>query len=168
MTHKRASWTNVRSYYAANVGNIDGSATTEIDAPIAEVFAVAADVEGSPRWQPEIKVAEVRKRDADGRQVLVHTETDAKVRTLGSDLRFSYDEPKGLSWVQEEGDLKSVEGKWEFEDLGDGRTRATYTMSVDLGRMLGMVIRGPLVGVLRGQIVESMPGKLKAFMEEDD
>jgi len=151
--------------FTACVGTIDGSATAEIEAPIADVFAIAADVEGSPRWQPEIKVAEVRKRDADGRQVLVHTETDAKVRALSSDLRFSYDEPTGLSWVQEEGDLKSVEGSWEFEDLGDGRTRATYSMSVDLGRMLGMLIRGPLVGVLRGQLVESMPGKLKGFVE---
>ena len=66
---------------------------------------------------------------------------------------------------QGSGDLKSVEGSWELEDLGDGRTRATYSMSVDLGRMLGMVIRGPLVGVLRGQLVESMPGKLKGFIE---
>src|SRR3954463_16772075 len=148
------------------MGTIDGSASVEIEAPIAEVFAIAADVEGSPRWQPEIKVAEVRDRDGDGRQVLVHTETDAKVRTLSSDLRFSYDEPRGLRWIQEDGDLKSVEGSWEFEDLGDGRTRATYWMSVDLGRMLGMVIRGPLVGVLRGQLVESMPGKLKGFVEK--
>jgi uncharacterized membrane protein len=148
------------------MGTIDGSASAEIDAPIAEVFAVAADIENSPRWQPEIKVAEVRERDAEGRQVLVHTETDAKVRRLGAELRFTYDEPKGLSWVQEDGDLKSVEGSWRLEDLGDGRTRATYSMSVDLGRMLGMVIRGPLVGVLRGQLVESMPGKLKAFVEK--
>ncbi len=148
------------------MGTIDGSASAEIEAPIAEVFAVAADVEGSPRWQPEIKVAEVRERDGDGRQVLVHTETDAKVRTLASNLRFSYDEPAGLGWVQEDGDLKAVEGRWEFEDLGDGRTRATYSMSVDLGRMLGMVIRGPLVGILRGQLVESMPGKLKGFVEK--
>jgi hypothetical protein len=28
-----------------------------------------------------------------------------------------------------------------------------------------MVIRGPLVGVLRGQLVESMPEKLKRFIE---
>jgi ribosome-associated toxin RatA of RatAB toxin-antitoxin module len=145
---------------------ISGSASAEIAAPIDEVFAIAADVEGSPRWQPEIKVAEVIERDADGRQILVHTETDAKVRSLGADLRFSYDEPDGLSWVQEEGDLKSIEGSWSFEDLGDGRTRATYEMTVDLGRMLGMVIRGPLVGVLRGQLVESMPGKLKDFVEK--
>jgi hypothetical protein len=144
---------------------IHGSASAEIEAPIAEVFEVAADVEGSPRWQPEIKVAEARERDAEGRQVLVHTETDAKVRTLSADLHFSYDPPHGLSWVQERGDLKSIEGSWEFEDLGDDRTRATYSMTVDLGRMLGMVIRGPIVGVLRGQLVESMPGKLKRFVE---
>ena len=99
---------------------IEGSATTVIEAPIAEVFGVAADVEGSPRWQPEIKVAECEEHGPNGEQVLVHIETDAKVRTLTSEMRFSYDEPDGLSWVQEEGDLKSVEGSWEFEDLGDG------------------------------------------------
>ena len=144
---------------------IEGRASTEIDAPIAEVFEVAADVEGSPRWQPEIKRAEVLERDADGRQVLVHTQSDAKVRTLGSTLRFDYEEPTSITWEQTDGDLKSVRGSWALEDLGGGRTRATYWMEVDLGRMLGMVIRGPLVGVLRGQMVESMPGKLKAFVE---
>jgi uncharacterized membrane protein len=144
---------------------IEGSASTEIEAPIAEVFAVAADVEGSPRWQPEIKKAECLERDADDRQVLVRTETDAKVRTLSSTLRFSYEEPTAIRWEQTNGDLKSVRGSWALEDLGGDRTRATYRMEVDLGRMLGMVIRGPLVGVLRGQIIESMPGKLKAFVE---
>jgi hypothetical protein len=146
---------------------ISGSASIEIDAPIDEVFGVAADVEGSPRWQPEIKVATPLEHDGDGRQVLVHTETDAKVRRLGADLRFSYDAPTSVRWTQERGDLKSVDGSWTFEDLGDGRTRATYEMTVDLGRVLGMVIRGPLVGVLRGQLVESMPGKLKGFVEAE-
>jgi uncharacterized membrane protein len=146
---------------------IEGSASTEIEAPIGEVYAVAADVEGSPRWQPEIKVAECLDRDRAGNQVLVRTETDAKVRTIGSTLRFTYEEPTRIAWEQEDGDLKSVEGSWSLEDLGDGRTRATYAMTVDLGRMLGMVIRGPLVGVLRAQLVESMPGKLKDFVEKN-
>ncbi len=143
---------------------IQGSASTVIEAPIDAVYAVAADVENSPRWQPEIKRAEVVERHGD-EQVLVETETDAKVRTLKSTLRFSYDPPHGLSWRQESGDLKSVEGSWSFEDAGDGKTQATYEMTVDLGRMLGMVIRGPLVGVLRGQLVESMPDKLKKDVE---
>jgi uncharacterized membrane protein len=144
---------------------IEGSATADIDAPIEEVFAVAADVEGSPRWQPEIKSVEVLERNDDDHQVLVELRTDAKARTIKSTMRFGYDDPTGISWEQTDGDLKSVRGSWEFEDLGDDRTRATYWMEVDLGRMLGMVIRGPLVGVLRGQLVESMPGKLKAFIE---
>jgi uncharacterized membrane protein len=61
---------------------IEGRASADIDAPIEEVFAVAADVEGSPRWQPEIKAVEVRETNEDGHQVLVEIETDAKVRTL--------------------------------------------------------------------------------------
>ena len=87
------------------------------------------------------------------------------MRTLKSTLRFSYEPPNAIRWSQEDGDLKSVDGSWSFEDLGDGTTKATYEMTVDLGRMLGMVIRGPLVGVLRGQLVESMPDKLKKDVE---
>lgn len=148
------------------MGTIHGSASCEIEAPIDAVYAVAADVEGSTRWQPEIKVAECIERDG-GEQVLVHMETDAKVRTLGAEMRFSYEAPTRISWTQEEGDLKSVEGSWELEDLGGGRTAVTYELEVDLGRVLGMVIRGPIVAVLRGQLVDSMPEKLKGFVESE-
>jgi ribosome-associated toxin RatA of RatAB toxin-antitoxin module len=148
------------------MGKIEGSAGTEVDAPIAAVYAIAADVEGSPRWQPEIKLAECTERDGGGNQVLVRMETDAKVRRLGSTIRFSYQPPDRISWAQEDGDLKSIEGSWELEDLGGGRTGVTYSLEVDLGRMLGMVIRGPVVGVLRGQLIDSMPEKLKRFAEE--
>jgi ribosome-associated toxin RatA of RatAB toxin-antitoxin module len=149
------------------MGKINGSASAEIEAPIATVYEAAADVEASPRWQPEIKVAECIERDGSDNQVLVHMETDAKVRRLGSDIRFSYEEPRRISWVQEDGDLKSVEGSWELEDLGGERTRVTYWLEVDLGRTLGLLIRGPLVGVLKGQLVNNMPKRLKSFVEDD-
>jgi uncharacterized membrane protein len=149
------------------MGTIGGSASAEIEAPIDAVFEVAADVEGSPRWQTEIKLAECLERGGGGEQLLVHMETDARVRRIGSDIRFSYEAPRRISWRQEEGELKSVEGSWELEDLGGGRTRATYSLEVDLGRMLGMVVRGPIVGVLRGQMIDGMPGKLKGFVEAE-
>lgn len=144
---------------------IEGNASVEIDAPIAEVFEAAADVENCTRWQPEIKSTEVLERDGDGRQVLVHTEADIKVKQIGSDLRFSYDEPTGMDWEQEDGPLKSLHGSWRFEDLGENRTRATYTMKVDLGRVLGMLVRGPVVDVVRQRLAETMPAKLKSFVE---
>jgi ribosome-associated toxin RatA of RatAB toxin-antitoxin module len=149
------------------MGKIDGTSSAEIEAPIAAVYEAAADVEASPRWQPEIKLAECLERDGNGNQVLVHMETDAKVRRLSSDIRFSYEKPNRISWVQEDGDLKSVEGSWEFEDLGEERTRVTYWLEVDLGRTLGLLIRGPLVGVLKGQLVNNMPKRMKRFVEDD-
>jgi ribosome-associated toxin RatA of RatAB toxin-antitoxin module len=148
------------------MGKINGSSSTEIEAPVAAAYAAAADVEGSVRWQPEISVVECLDRDDVGNQVLVHMEIDAKVRRLAADLRFSYEEHRRISWVQEKGELKSVEGSWEFEDLGAGRTRVTYWLEVDLGRTLGLLIRGPLVGVLKGQLLSTMPGRLKRFVEE--
>jgi ribosome-associated toxin RatA of RatAB toxin-antitoxin module len=149
------------------MGTIEGTASAEIAAPIAAVYAIAADVESAPRWQPEIKLSECVEHDRKGNQTLVRMETEAKVRRLSSTFRFSYEQPTRIAWTQEEGDLKSVEGSWELEDLGDGRTLATYRLEVDLGRVLGMVIRGPLVGVLRGRLIESMPEKLKRFAEAD-
>jgi len=147
------------------MGTIAGSASTEIEASIDAVYAVAADIEASGSWQPEIKLAECLERDGDGNQVLVRMETDTKVRRLGSKIRFDYEQPTAIRWSQEDGDLKSIEGSWELEDLGDGRTKATYWLEVDLGRVLGLAIRGPVVGVLRGQMIESMPEKLKRFIE---
>jgi uncharacterized membrane protein len=146
---------------------IHGRATTTIQAPIADVFALAADVEGSPAWQPEIRSVEVLERDGDGRQVLVRTVTNGGVRDLKADLEFSYEEPHGISWRQAKGDLKSIDGSWTFESVGEDVTEATYEMTVDLGRVLGTLIRGPLVAILRSQIVESMPGKLKAHLERE-
>src|SRR6476660_5329252 len=104
------------------MGTISGSAATEIDAPIEDVHAIAADGEGAPRWPPEIQVAECLERDADGGQLRVRMETETPVKRLSSTLRYAYQAPTRISWAQEEGDLKSVRGSWELEDLGGGRT----------------------------------------------
>ena len=144
---------------------ISGSSTEEINAPIDEVWAIVADVVSAPEWQDGLKDVDELERDGQGRVVLVESSSDAKVRTIKSIVRFDYDEPTRLHWKQEKGELKSVEGSWDLEDLGDGRTRATYSLEVDLGRMLGMVIRGPMVDALRGQLVNARAGELQARAE---
>src|SRR5438045_1632851 len=133
--------------------SITGSSTADIDAPLDRVWKLVEDVEKAPAWQGGLKDVEALERDRDGRAVLVESASDAKVRTVRSTIRFSYDGPTRLSWRQEKGELKSVDGSWVLEDLGNDRTRATYSLEVDLGRMLGMVIRGPLVDALRSMLV---------------
>ena len=147
------------------MAKITGSSTEEIDAPINEVWAVVEDVLSAPDWQGGLKDMEELERDTERHVTLVESSNDAKVRTIKSTVRFEYDGPTGLSWTQEKGELKSVDGAWELEDLGNGRTKATYSLEVELGRMLGMVIRGPLIDVLRGQLVNARAGELKKRVE---
>jgi ribosome-associated toxin RatA of RatAB toxin-antitoxin module len=147
------------------MGNLTGSSTAEIDAPLERVWALVEDVEAAPEWQGGLKSLRAIERDGDGRATLCESESDAKVRTLKSTVRFTYAGPTELRWRQEKGEMKSVDGSWELQDLGDGRTRATYSLDVDLGRMLGLVIRGPLVDVLRGMLVNARAGELKQQAE---
>ena len=84
---------------------------------------------------------------------------------MKSNVRFAYDGPGTLSWTQEKGDLKSVDGSWTLEDLGGDRTRAIYSLDVDLGRTLSLIIRGPLVDMLRHMLVASRAGELKKQIE---
>jgi ribosome-associated toxin RatA of RatAB toxin-antitoxin module len=147
------------------MANLTGSSTAEIDAPIGRVWELVADVESAPSWQGGLKAVHVLERDDEGRAILCESESDGKVRTIKSTVRFSYDAPARLSWTQEKGDVKSLDGNWSLDDLGDGRTRATYSLDVDLGRMLGMMIRGPLVDMLRGILVNARAGELKRQIE---
>jgi carbon monoxide dehydrogenase subunit G len=147
------------------MANLTGSSTAEIDAPLERVWALIEDVEAAPHWQGGLKSIRAIERDGDGRATLCESESDAKVRTIKSMVRFTYGGPTELRWRQEKGEMKSVDGSWELQDLGDGRTRATYSLDVDLGRMLGLVIRGPLVDVLRGMLVNARAGELKKHAE---
>jgi carbon monoxide dehydrogenase subunit G len=149
------------------MGTISGSSTAEIDAPLDEVWALVEDVEKAPSWQGGLKDLEALERDAEGHAIVCESHSDAKVRTIKSTVRFAYAGPTRLSWTQEKGELKSVDGSWELEDLGGGRTRATYNLDVDLGRMLGMVIRGPLVDALRSMLVSARAGELKKAIESN-
>ncbi|HZE05268.1 MAG TPA: SRPBCC family protein [Solirubrobacteraceae bacterium] len=147
------------------MANITGSSTAEIHAAIDTVWALVQDVESAPEWQGGLKAMHALDRDEQGRAIRAEADTDAKVRTIKSTVRFTYDGPGRLSWTQEKGELKSVEGSWELKDLGGERTRATYRLEVELGRMLGMIIRGPLIDLLRDMLVGARAGELKKRIE---
>lgn len=147
------------------MAHMGGSASAEIDASLNEVWEVVADVLTAPEWQGGLVAMSALEHDADGRPTLVETENDIKVRRVKTRVRFRYEPPTQLSWTQEKGDLKSVEGSWTLEDLGDGRTRATYTLDSDPGRVLGMLIRGPVEAGVRAMLVNARPDELKARVE---
>jgi len=149
------------------MGNLTGSSTAEINAPLDEVWAVVVDVEKAPQWQGGMDGLTALDRDGEGRATLTEAVADIKVRKVKSTIRFNYSGgPNKLSWSQEKGELKSVDGAWVLEDLGGGTTKATYEIEVDFGRMLGALIRGPVEAAVRSMLVSARAGELKARVEK--
>ena len=148
------------------MGVIEGKATSEIAAPMQRCFDIASDIDHISEWQKGVQNVEIVERDAEGRATLAKISTDAKVRTVTTTVEFSYDEgPNRFSWRQKKGDLKSLDGEWLFEDGGDGVTRATYHLVGDPGRVLGMLVRGPVEDRVREFLIGERPEELKQRAE---
>jgi hypothetical protein len=100
-----------------------------------------------------VKHAQTKETDDRGRPVLVESDNDAKVKTVRVVLRYAYDEGRAVSWHSESGDVRALDGILEVTAAGDGRSRVTYRLSVDPGRRLGLLLRGPLVDQVRDRIL---------------
>jgi carbon monoxide dehydrogenase subunit G len=144
---------------------MNGSSTADINAPLETVWALVENVEVAPEWQGGLNSLTPLERDDQGRGTRCEVGADLKVRTVKTIVRFSYDEgPTKLRWTQEKGDLKAVDGYWLLEDLGDGRTRATYNVDVDFGRILGALVK-PVEGPIRHMLAGARAGELKTRIE---
>lgn len=147
------------------MGAMSGSASTEIDAPLDAVWAVVEDVAAAAEWQKGLDTVTVLERDDQGRAVQCETTTDARLKVFTARVRFAYASPSELTWTQERGDLRSMEGSWQLEDTGDGRTRATYTLDGDPGVLMGRFLKGALEARIRDILIDGRPAELKARVE---
>lgn len=123
------------------MADLEGTRSIEIAAPIGACFAVAADLDHVAEWHGAMTDVEVLERDGDGRATLVDSEMDASVTRVRMRLRFSYEEPTGVRWTRESGDLRSLDGSWRFVETSEGLTVATYTLEIGVGRRLAMLVR---------------------------
>ena len=115
-----------------------------VDAPAAEVMAVIADFPSYPKWVAAAKQVEVLETGADGRAHRVHFVLDATPIRDEYDLGYVWDGDRNVSWslVEPGSMLKSMDGAYTLEPLGDDRTRVTYQLAVDVSiPLLGMLKR---------------------------
>lgn len=143
---------------------ITGSSSAEVDATIERCWEVVEDVASAPEWQGGLVRLDVIEQDDQGRPLVCDTLSDAKVRKVRTRQRFTYEPPERLSWKMIDGELDSMEGYWQLEDLGDGRTRVTYGLAVDPGR-LGLLARGPLERAARAVVVDPRAKELARRVE---
>ena len=97
---------------------------------------------------------EVLDWDEQGRGKRVRLFVDAKVRKVDYTLDYRYDQPDRIEWDFVEGNgINDADGHYLFEDLGDGRTRATYKLGLEVGIPLpGPVARRAHKSTLKGSV----------------
>jgi uncharacterized membrane protein len=147
------------------MGILKASSTVEVDAPTTRCYEIISDLENTPEWQEAMVSADVLKKDSEGRAALVEIKSDAKVRTVTSHIAFEYQPETGITWEQKKGDMKWLTGSWTLEDLGDDRTRATYALQADTGRMLGLLLKGPVEDKVKDWLTKDATSGLKKFAE---
>jgi ribosome-associated toxin RatA of RatAB toxin-antitoxin module len=143
---------------------ITGSASAEVNAPIERCWAIVEDVPTAPDWQGGLTRMDVVERDDQGRALVCDALSDLKLRKVNTRVQFTYDGPARLSWQMIEGDLDSLEGYWELEDLGGERTRATYGLAVDPGS-IPRFARAPIERAARAILVDPRAKELARRVE---
>ncbi len=134
-----------------------------IEAEPSACFDEITNYETFPEWQAAVKEVVVLSRDEAGRGRDVRFRIDAKVRRVSYTLRYSYEPPSLITWDYVDGDVKSVDGEYVFEDRHDGTTLATYSLDIDPGVWLP----GRVKKMLTDQVMKRSVEDLKRRVETD-
>lgn len=147
------------------MGTLEASHTVEIEAPLERVYEVAADIANCDKWTPSVLEVEVIEKHPDGSAKLAEMLNDALVKKTKTILSYEYDGPTGISWEQEKGDPKWLTGTWELTAIDGGHTRAVYSLRTDPGRVLGLLLRGPVEGKVKEFLSKGAAEGLKEYVE---
>jgi uncharacterized membrane protein len=132
-----------------------------IEAEPAVCFDEITDYETFPEWQAAVKEVDVLTTDAEGVGRDVRFVIDAKVREVSYTLRYSYERPHLVTWEYLDGDVRSVDGDFVFEDQGDGTTLATYSLDIDPGVWLPGRVKKMLTEQVMKRSVEDLKRRVE-------
>jgi ribosome-associated toxin RatA of RatAB toxin-antitoxin module len=139
------------------------SYTTQVSAGPDACFAVITDFGAYPRWSGAVRRTQVHERYPDGLAKRVEMELDIKIRRIRYTLEYTYTPPTHLTWRLVEGDLKAVEGSYDFAEVAPGRTAVTCTQGVDIG----FWIPGFLRSIFEQQALRESVEEFKRAVETD-
>jgi ribosome-associated toxin RatA of RatAB toxin-antitoxin module len=107
-------------------------------------------------------VKKIRTSNRKGNEVDVHYVAEV-VKTIQYTVRLKEEPPDKVSWSFIEGDfMKDNKGGWKLEDLGGGKTRATYTIEVTLGALVPKSVVNVLVDTQLPKLLEAFKKRAEA------
>ena len=140
------------------------SATREIviEAPPERVFDVIADYDRYPEFVPAVKSCRPRR---EGSVVEVEFEVDLGVKRIHYTLRHVEERPRSVRWSLVSSDwMKVSNGAWNLEPQPGHRTRALYTVEVQIAKP--PLIPQKLVDRITDELTRvQLPRTLEAFKQ---
>ena len=129
----------------------------DIEATPEQVWDLITDFESYPSFVPNQTGARLLSKGEGRWRVEFELSIARKLRYT---LDLTGERGKGLRWTLVEGDMmKGNEGGWHLTPLPDGRTRATYEISVELKGFVPASVTNLLVQ-------QTLPKNLEAFKAE--
>jgi ribosome-associated toxin RatA of RatAB toxin-antitoxin module len=113
-----------------------------IKADPATIMGVIADFPSYPQWAGPVKQIEVLEEGPDGRakSVRFHVEVMGLTDLYVNEYTWSGD--KRVDWTMSQGrSMKSQVGRYELAPAGNGATKVTYDLTVDIGIPVPGLIR---------------------------
>ena len=138
--------------------------STEIDAPVDEVYAFASDPETVPCYAPEIARIEILKRISE-HLVLVRSYLKVAGLTWGILYRYHYRRPTSYSGVQEDGALLRGYFTLNFKPCGRGTTVAHTEVVVSSIPFLAWISGFIYFQMMARGGMEAELGRLKDLIE---
>ena len=134
--------------------------TITINAPVEKCWAVISDYERYPEFLPEVK--KIKTANRRGNEVDVQYEAEV-VKIIKYTVHMREEAPSKVSWSFIDGEfMKDNKGGWVLEDGGNGTTKATYTIAVEVGMLVPETIVNALVDTQLPKLLENFKKRIEA------
>lgn len=134
--------------------------TITINATVEKCWSVISDYERYPEFLPEVK--KIRTLNRRGAEVDVQYEAEV-VKVIKYTVHMKEEGPKKLSWSFIDGEfMKDNKGGWVLEDAGNGTTKATYNIAVEVGMLVPRTIVNALVDTQLPRLLENFKKRIES------
>jgi uncharacterized membrane protein len=133
----------------------------EIASPIANVYAIARNVEAFPQFMDDLKSLTLLEKSDDGTRTV--TEWVGLIREFKMTIKWTQEDAWDDTRYRDDflmlqGDMDKMSGFWQFTALGEGRTRFESLVEYEYN----VPLIGPMV---KNLIKKKMTDNLQSTME---
>jgi coenzyme Q-binding protein COQ10 len=134
------------------------SRTIEIDASAKDCYKVITDYDNYPKFLSDLKNVKIVEKKETAWKVEFTVSIIKEITYL---LDMQGVPGKSMEWKLVKGFFKKNNGSWKLEEIGKKKTRATYTVDIEMGALVPKSV----VAMLTEKNLPGMLGQFKTRIE---